>query len=433
MENERQKATRTVKVIVRHSADCKDKSKGSEWRKCTCRKSLLIYEGEGTGRNRRVSAKTRSWEAAEKEAQRWRDSWDPIKRELAKLKAEKEQQQVRIEDALCQYLADMEARLGDNGTLAQARSLFGVVNPETKAVTRAGHFLAWIDHFNKTQPAERRLTYIADITPTHLTGWRATWTQKFKSDLTRAQRWIVVGAFFNFCADRGWIENNPAQKIGALRAKKGNRTAIFTDDQYTAILKAVPLCEPENVPAATRKAWQRRLTAFLELMRWSGTALIDAVQFRPELIDTEGVLRYRRQKSGELATVPLPAHVLALLRDLPLERDSVGAGQPFRSKDVVPETDTHKWNRRLTNLFKEAGLKSVRTEIGTQRSPHPHMLRDTFAVWHLRHGTRIHTLARMLGHAKVSTTERAYLPWVKELEDAHIADARKALAHVQGA
>ena len=38
---------RTVKIIVRHSADCGDKSKGSEWRRCTCHKAIVIYEGGG--------------------------------------------------------------------------------------------------------------------------------------------------------------------------------------------------------------------------------------------------------------------------------------------------------------------------------------------------------------------------------------------------
>jgi hypothetical protein len=33
----------------------------------------------------------------------------------------------------------------------------------------------------------------------------------------------------------------------------------------------------------------------------------------------------------------------------------------------------------------------------------------------------------MLGHSDPSTTARAYLPWVKELEDATIAEAREAL------
>ena len=54
------------------------------------------------------------------------------------------------------------------------------------------------------------------------------------------------------------------------------------------------------------------------------------------------------------------------------------------------------------------------------------MFRDTFAVWYLTHGTSIFTVSRMLGHSKTQTTEKAYLPWVKEMQEYHINEARKA-------
>jgi hypothetical protein len=79
---------RTVKVIVRHSEDCKDRDRGGDWRKCRCPKALLVYEGQGSGTNRRVSAKTRSWEQAEGRAQEPRDLSDPEKVELKRLRAE---------------------------------------------------------------------------------------------------------------------------------------------------------------------------------------------------------------------------------------------------------------------------------------------------------------------------------------------------------
>ena len=82
-------SAKTITVIVRHGAKCKDKDRGGEWRKCRCPKVLLVYVGQGSGKNRRVSAKTRSWEQAEKRAQDLRDSWDPEKQELKRLRAEK--------------------------------------------------------------------------------------------------------------------------------------------------------------------------------------------------------------------------------------------------------------------------------------------------------------------------------------------------------
>jgi integrase len=308
-----------------------------------------------------------------------------------------------------------------------ARSLLGHVNPETKAVSSNGHLFNWLDKYNAGRPAESRLVYISDFSPSHITAWRASW--KFGSDLTAAQRWTMVKGFFTFCAAQDWIADSPARKLKRMSVAEGNRTAIFSDEQYQAILDAVSLYDPENVPAATRKAWQQRLTTFVELLRWSGMALIDAVQFRPETVDAEGVLRYRRQKTGKLARLPLAAHVVALLRDIPLERDSLGAVMPFRTKNTAIASDCRKMQHRLQALFALAGIKEVRTEQGRIRKPHPHMLRDTFAVSALQHGASIHTVAKMLGHSKTATTEKSYLPWVKELEQAQIADARKALAH----
>src|SRR5262245_43938675 len=97
--------TRSVKVQVRHSPDCKDKHRGGDWRRCQCMKILRVYEGGGRGANRRVATKTRSWAEAERQADELRDSWDPIKAELKRLKVEKEAKQVRIEDAVALYIA----------------------------------------------------------------------------------------------------------------------------------------------------------------------------------------------------------------------------------------------------------------------------------------------------------------------------------------
>ena len=56
-------------------------------------------------------------------------------------------------------------------------------------------------------------------------------------------------------------------------------------------------------------------------------------------------------------------------------------------------------------VFELSGIKEGKNELGRTRKPHPHMLRDTSAVWHLRHGSRLHVVSKMVGHAKTSTTE----------------------------
>src|SRR6516225_1727229 len=123
-------AKRTVKVQVRHAVDCKDRDKGVDWKRCKCPKILRVYEGGGSGSNRRVAIGTRSWEEAERKAQELRDSWDPTKVELARLKAAHEAKQVTIERAVEFYVVDMEARNRAKGTVQMTRSLLGHVADE---------------------------------------------------------------------------------------------------------------------------------------------------------------------------------------------------------------------------------------------------------------------------------------------------------------
>jgi integrase len=207
---------------------------------------------------------------------------------------------------------------------------------------------------------------------------------------------------------------------------RGNRTCIFSDAQYAAILDAVWIYDPEFIPAATRKTWQQRIRTFIELLRWSAMDLVDAIEFRSELL-TGNVLRYRRQKTGILATVKLPDHVVAMLRSVPLEPGDIGPEKPFRTKGTAQNSNVWKWQHRLIKVFELAGIDEVQTDMRT-RKPHCKMLRDTAAVWWLRHGVPVHSVSKALGHSSVITTERAYLPWVKELEDSHLEQMDKVMA-----
>lgn len=220
-------------------------------------------------------------------------------------------------------MADKIATLGNTATTGSYRTVLGKINPESKQVERAGLFFTWLDQ------QVPRPTFISELTPAHLTAWRASW--RF-ADTTARTYWVEATNFFNFCEKHGWFRTNPATNLKKPKIAKGNRTAIFTDDQYKKILAAIPLYHPVNVPDATYQNWMHRLTAFIELMRWSGMDLIDAVHFSTDKLDKDGVLRYHRQKTGELATVTLPERVIVLLRDIPLERGSVGPGLTVQAK-----------------------------------------------------------------------------------------------------
>src|SRR5258708_2522096 len=71
---------KTVPVYTRHSSDCSKKGE-PQWRRCKCAKYFYLLRD---GKNKTISAKTRSWEKAEQQAQEIRESWDPVKQRRAK-------------------------------------------------------------------------------------------------------------------------------------------------------------------------------------------------------------------------------------------------------------------------------------------------------------------------------------------------------------
>ena len=99
--------TQTVSVYTRHTSNCSKKS-DPHWKRCKWVKYLYLLQD---GKNKTISAKTRSWEKAEDQAQEIRDSWDPVKqklRELGELQQAKELGEITITYALDRWLTTVK-------------------------------------------------------------------------------------------------------------------------------------------------------------------------------------------------------------------------------------------------------------------------------------------------------------------------------------
>jgi integrase len=384
----------TASVIVRHHKACEDRAKGASYPKCQCWKTLLVYDGAAK-KQRMVAAQARSWARAEAKAEEWLDQFDPTK----KTQAAEAARTKTIEEAIAAFISVKKGKWA-SGTLERKRTMWG------HGDHRKGSFLNWVDTLSP------RPVLISEITTAQLDAWRAA--QDFDSDLSLNSAITDVKSFFKFCKTRGLVQSNPADEIERPSIAKGNRTTAFSDSEYEAILEAAKATDDQ------------RLVTFLELMRWSGMDLMDASQYQPSQLKGD-VLTYRRCKTGNLAVPILPAHVIAMLRSVPLVSDSVGPEMPFRTKGAAPESDSNKWWRRLKAVFEAAGIDSVKTDFGP-RAPHPKMLRDTFAVGKIRARVPLIHVSRMLGHSNTKITEKHYLPFILEMQEVHNEAGREGVA-----
>lgn len=420
----KRKTKDTVEVYVRHSGDCKHKSKGRYYGSCDCMKWLYIYRD---GAKEERSAKTRSWADAEKQRTEILDSFDPEKVELVRLRKNAERGKVGIDEALTLHIKDLVAAGRAAGTIRSSLIVLG--GPRhfgyggTKSRVEGGHFTRWLDKFNSRQPESLKIRTIDQITPAVLTDWRTEWPNW--ADLTKKQNWIRVTFFFNWCVRRGWLPTNPAKSVTKLQVASGSRTTIFSDDEYTRLVDATYLWHPmQSCSPNDQKALPVRMRGLIETMRWTGMSVADALCLTPDMIDSEGVLRYRRIKTGVRAVVPVPAHLVQMLSSLPME-DRSQAGFYLRHK-VSLENDVKHWEWRFGLICERAGIITVKTEV-RERKPHLHMLRDTFAVYYITSGVPLNEVAKMMGHTGSAITEKCYWPWVQKVETKLVSRVRGIL------
>jgi len=251
--------------------------------------------------------------------------------------------------------------------------------------------------------SEQKHVYVVQgITRELLTSFCATWPALYPSSYTRAKVRERVRSFLRYCFEAQWIARIPA--LPKIKIDEPP-TLPLTADEYKRLLDAVygTVANPDQ---------RSRVRALLQLMRWSGLAIRDALTLkRAELQHDKVKDLYRivtaRQKTGTHVSVPIPAEVAADLR-------TVANGNPeyiFWSGNGEEESATKNWSKYyIAPCFKAAKIPND----GHMMS---HRLRDTFAVDLLEKGVPLEEVSKLLGHESIKTTERHYAKWVKGRQD----------------
>lgn len=373
-----------VTIFVRHSADCK--YAGDEFAKrCNCRKHLRWTHN---GSQYRKMAGTRSWAEAEKKKRELEDQLTGRTPELAP------EDSIRtVEAAVNLFITDKKVQ----GVTP------GVIKKYTLELRRLREY------------CERQGVYVVHgITRELLTGFCATWEGLYPSSCTRSKVRERCRSFLRYCYEAQWLERIPA--LSKIKVDEPP-TMPLSADEYARLLDAIYVANPRrwdgkiSTQGLTEKT-RARVRALIQLMRWSGLAIRDALTLdRSEVQHDEAKGIYRivtsRQKTGTHVSVPIPADVarelLAVTNDNPQHFFWTGEG----TGQTIAKTWT---NRYLRPLFEAA-------QIPCEGHMLSHRLRDTFAVDLLEKGVPLEEVSKLLGHESIKTTEKHYAKWVKGRQD----------------
>lgn len=213
----------------------------------------------------------------------------------------------------------------------------------------------------------------------------ARWHARQREAPYQANRCLsVLAALMAWCirsGERPAALGNPAQ--GVERFAERSRERFLSEAELAAI--------GEAIVAEEAKGMNRHAAAALRLLILTGARRDEVRTLRWEWVDlARAQLRLPESKTGA-KSIPLPPAAVQLLAELPRLGSS-----PFVFPGPSGKRPLSNINRPWDAVREAAGLQDVRL----------HDLRHSFASLGLARGVSLPVLGKLLGHARVSTTER---------------------------
>lgn len=410
-----------LKVQRRHRPPCKRPMWDAGYTKCSC--PVMILGTLGRKRIRLAAAKflpaaeARNLDCANALARLWEregEAVHPAPASGALAPATEEPGAGSIAAAVAWFLADARDLNRAEATLSKKKTVFS---------TGPHSLLAFA--------AAKGLRFLTELDITALRAWRATWEV---SPLTRHKRQCSVIGFLWFCERAGYYPRNHAEQMTRALGQitvPGAETGYYEPEEYKAILDATYLYSdrPRIDKHNGSTLGTERLRTVIELMRWTGLRIRDAVTLEKQrLVHDPGTgiwsVGLYQKKTGEWVYCPIPPFVAGLLNSVPAsQKGNTNARYFFWTGNGTPKTLVTNWERTFTRFFRDtAAVETVEegkfqlhrlVKHGPFKRCYAHMFRDTFAVEALLSGMPVETLSTLLGHSSIKVTQDHYMPWVR--------------------
>ena len=217
-----------------------------------------------------------------------------------------------------------------------------------------------------------------------LRAYVARMHQRRLSKATIARRVASARSCFRFLARRGMVGRNPARQIRTPR--QGRRLPSFLPkDESKALL---------DRPLGTTDA-DRRDHALLELLYATGIRVAECCGLDGDDLDrSRGTVRVLGKGDRERVVPVGDAALAAVDRYLAGRRSTSG---PLFTNRLGGRLSTRSARRIVGRRARQSGL---------DRRVTPHTLRHTFATHMLGEGADLRLIQELLGHRRLSTTQR---------------------------
>jgi integrase/recombinase XerC len=230
---------------------------------------------------------------------------------------------------------------------------------------------------------------------------RAYLGELYSQGLTKAsvaRALAAIRSWYRWLARQGHVDLNPARLVATPKLPK-HLPRVPGIEQMQQVLDAAPKQEAEE------SAWPERDAAILELLYGCGIRNAELVGLNVDDVQWANACILVRGKGRKERYVPLGDAAAAAIRAYLPSRTQTLATMKKNSQALLLNARL-RGDGRLTTRSVGRIVKRIAVQRGLSADVHPHTLRHAFGTHLLEEGADLRAIQEMLGHARLSTTQR---------------------------
>jgi len=236
---------------------------------------------------------------------------------------------------------------------------------------------------------------VKSIEHQHIRGYLGTLYEKGLSKASAARALAAIRSWFKWLARTGHVEQSPAALVSTPKLPK-HLPRVPTIEQMNSAVDGVS----DEVAA-----WPERDRLIFELLYGCGIRNAELVGIDLKDIHWANEAILVRGKGRKERYVPLgDAAAQALRLYLPLREERLKAAG--KQSNALLLNAKLRGNGRLTTRSVGRIVKALAIANGLPAEVHPHTLRHAFGTHMLEEGADLRAIQELLGHERLSTTQR---------------------------
>jgi integrase/recombinase XerC len=285
-----------------------------------------------------------------------------------------------LRESISKYLAELERRGASKHTLRNYAS-------------DLEQFATYFEPAGESAPAVEQLDLPL------LREWLASLYDHGLSVVSVRRKLAAVRAMFKFLRQEGVLEANVAARLRTPKTKQ-RLPDVMSEEKTNNLLDAVEAGETVEKPSRERDI------AFLELLYGCGIRVGELVGIDLEDLDLRAGWLRVRGKGNKEREVPVGGRAAAAVeRYLECRRPSNEQALFLNSR-----------GRRLSDRQVRRLVKLYASLITGDSTVHPHSFRHAYATHLLSDGADLRAIQELLGHARLSTTQKYTQVSLKDLQ-----------------